>query len=1196
MKKQITIIFVIFSIMSIAFAQSSSSETSGSDFMRIDGHAASAAMGETGLLRLSSGNAIFDNPAALSETWSLAMTSTYSRWILETNYARFGIALPILRQKLVFGIGGTWLDYGTWDNDEWITTPGHTDQSEVSATDIAGRLGAGWRITHPSKNIQFGIGADAEYAYRSIGDASGGGLGIGGSFFFEPHPRLRLAGKVDRISLLKLSLSGGGASGEEEDLPLTIEGGAKWTAYKGSGTISGVDILASARRFGEDDLTFGGGAEIDFIDRIAFRTGWRSDESIFAPSLGLGLKIPVGKGHLLFDYAYTPYMEGVFEQRLSGHRFTLGLERESVTGFHLLEPIGIIKKGLCKYSCNETGKWRPVFQWTRAGIPKSQKIEERYLFELSRQKDFREENLLVKSILDFDSLAIARWCEYRPEIHLTEGDYHWRVYLVDSEGLPIIGAPENIASFTVWCENICFECPILIESISITNGFFEVDTVTYETWDIPTLPVVFFDRNENTIQPPTEHLGMTNPDWIEKTAPCDTICGSLLTDDYYNELIELLAGRLYRNPDVEFHLSGYSPERAEVAKPIDIEILQERTKKVRDALVASESGITSRVITIDPETYDIFEYRTPRVNIKEEQTSRGDENRRVEIEAIVSGGYGGPLVSTIEELQYSWIRGYAKRSESLLKANPDLILVAEVLVSPANMRGKTRKTRRHNAIDEAMAMSNALAESMRVALPQFSDRIFAWGDTVSQKVCENRVKLFLSPDRITYVPKTRVISIVSADERAKLLENRPTIEVGIAYPCPDSRRRALSWKLEIIPKIGGDAVIDWSGSGPPDEQILIQWDFMSKDGLYVDFREDYVARMTIIDAKEGAISATSERTMQIQANSSKRIDKILITVFNFDRTDPLSRVMEDRLGVVADKFIRDREYQKENQSELWISSDYVFEGHTCQLGARSHNEGLSQRRAEAEREKLIQLIIHDKQRSQRLAKALTVPVECLKERLEREFDAVGYAWDEPLADSRTPEGRTMNRRTYLSMSYSEERMPPGDRQLFWLAQAESLAISGDGAGAISAADSVFVYNPIGEIKARAFRAKADGLRLEGNFGDAAEYYNNSLAIMEDPFTASRLADIYRRLGKIDEAIAVIKPYADEDADAAYTLGETYLSQSEYRLAAEAYAKAVDLRPGIADADCKLLACLILSGQEVDESRRSLEQILKDCRR
>ena len=102
--------------------------------------------------------------------------------------------------------------------------------------------------------------------------------------------------------------------------------------------------------------------------------------------------------------------------------------------------------------------------------------------------------------------------------------------------------------------------------------------------------------------------------------------------------------------------------------------------------------------------------------------------------------------------------------------------------------------------------------------------------------------------------------------------------------------------------------------------------------------------------------------------------------------------------------------------------------------------------------------------------------------------------------------------------------------------------------------------------------------------------------MDDPFTASRLADVYRRLGKIDEAIGVIKPYADEDADAAYALGEIYLSQSEYSLAVEAYTNAVGLRPGIADADCKLLACLILSGQEVDESRRSLEQILKDCRR
>ncbi|MCK5843291.1 MAG: hypothetical protein KAG97_01205, partial [Victivallales bacterium] len=712
------------------------------------------------------------------------------------------------------------------------------------------------------------------------------------------------------------------------------------------------------------------------------------------------------------------------------------------------------------------------------------------------------ENILIKSILTFDSLEVERWCEYEPEIDLIEGDYSWRVYLVDPDGQPIIGAPENIASFTVQCEDVCNSCPAKIESVNIANGFLKVDTVTYETWDIPTLPVVFYDRNENAILPPTKHLGVTDPDWIKKTVPCDSVCGSLLNSNYYNDLIDLLAGRLQRNPNVEFHLAGYSPERLELIKPVDTELVRTRVQKVRDALVASQSGISERLIVEDPSTYDISEYRTPRVKTENERAARGDENRRVEIEAIVSGGYGGPLVSTVEEFEYSWVKPYAEKNGPLLDANPDLILVAEVLVSTANMPGQTRKMRRHNAIDEAMRMSNALAESMRVALPRFSERIFAWGDTVSRSVCENRIKLFVSPDRITYAPKTRIISVLSEDAQKRLMENRPTIDVKVKYPCPDSRERTLSWKLEILPKSGGDVVAEWSGNGPPEEAFTKTWDFCDKDGLYIDFREDYVVRVVLQDRIVGEISDISDGTMQIRADASKRIGKLLITVFSFDRTDPLSRVMEDRLGVVADKFIRDREYQREKRSELWISADYVFEGHTCQLGARSHNEELSDRRAEAEREKLIQFIIHDKKRSLRLARALTVPVDNLKERLGREFDAVGYAWNKPLADPRTPEGRTMNRRTYLSMSYSEVRMPPGDRQLFWLAQAESLAIAGDGEGAIVAAESVFAYGPAGEIKARAYRAKADGLKLKGNFGAAAEIYDSSLAIMDDPFTAS----------------------------------------------------------------------------------------------
>jgi len=575
-----------------------------------------------------------------------------------------------------------------------------------------------------------------------------------------------------------------------------------------------------------------------------------------------------------------------------------------------------------------------------------------------------------------------------------------------------------------------------------------------------------------------------------------------------------------------------------------------------------------------------------------------DENRRVEIRAVVTGDYQGTITTGIDNFDFSQIDEYSGLWSNALRNNPDFTLVVEVLVSPASMEGPTRRVRNYKALNLAMDASNAIADSLRRALPDYSDRVFAWGDTASFPRADNRVKVFLSADRIVYTPTSQTKDLLTKAGERVIEDNPPTVKVFVSYPCNDSRERTRSWKLSIAPKNSSEHFISWSGSGPPDEVIVQKWDFRNAQGRLIDFRESYVARMEVVDSHEGAISRTSRASLRMRAGSSKHTKKTLITIFEFDRTDPLSRVMVERLTSVADEYILQKEYIRSVRSSKQVVAEHIFQGHTCQLGSEEYNDTLSMGRAEIELEKLSLFINHDNSRLTRLCQATGVPKDEVRNYLAREFQHKGFSFSEPLADPRTPEGRTINRRTYLSITSYEIALSlsPGDKRMFWLAQAESLGYASDGQGMIVAADSVLSYNPDAEMRAMALRLKGEGYMLTGNFAMAENMLAQSYSLDSHPLTAVKLAEVQDKLGKKGEAKKTLSLIASDDADAAYTLAEMYFTSSEFSLAKKYYEIAIDIRPGINDAECKLLACLIILGEERDSQRRPLEKLLDDCRK
>ena len=817
-EKIVRIFILITAVSAVLFAQTST-RTSGADFLRIEGSAAGAALGETSLLNSSCADGIFANPAYLSEIWGLSATTSYGRWILESNYARLGLAVPILRQKLVLGAGSNFLDYGSWDNDNWLPS----GEPERSAMDFSGRFGVGWRITRLRSNIQFGVGADAEYVYRDLAGASGGGLGLGGGFYLEPFRTLKIAGRADHITVLPLKLDGGGASGDEEDLPMRLEGGVEFTPYTGQGFLRQVDLYASVRRMMEDDLTYGGGVGVNFLDRINLRAGWRSDRNIFAPSAGLGAEFPLGGGALALDYTYTPYIEDLFAQSLSGHRVTLSYESRAIKGFHLRFPIGMVKDA-CYNGYETDGTWEARFVWSRAGIPRGE-FEERYKFQLATHESFAPDRLLIDEILDYGEVEYGRLCSYNPGMELTEGDYYWRVYLVDGREKTVESAPENPAQFIVECEDtICR--PPAVTSLVVENAVAEVETVVYTEWDIPLVPVVFFDRNETRIVAPPRHDAVSDSTWNVKTIGAEPAYPDLFGANYYEDFFTLLAERLDSNPDVVLDVRGYSPVAEYKLTAEERSNAINRARSVREGITRAGSGIDGRVNLVDISEYNVCNPRIPWLAGGREYRARSDENRRVEIDARINGRYEGALITESGEVDFAEIREYAAGNRALMERNPDFVLVSEVLIPISEMKGRNRKMKRYNAIDRAMRLSSAIAESIRVELPEYADRIYAWGDTLSGSYEHDRVKVFVSPDRVTYEPRENVRSRINESDRAKIAAAPPTFTAETEYPCKEeSRRRVRGWEMRVADARTGRVVRSWGGSGAPPAMVVKESDY-----------------------------------------------------------------------------------------------------------------------------------------------------------------------------------------------------------------------------------------------------------------------------------------------------------------------------------------------------------------------------------
>lgn len=106
-----------------------------------------------------------------------------------------------------------------------------------------------------------------------------------------------------------------------------------------------------------------------------------------------------------------------------------------------------------------------------------------------------------------------------------------------------------------------------------------------------------------------------------------------------------------------------------------------------------------------------------------------------------------------------------------------------------------------------------------------------------------------------------------------------------------------------------------------------------------------------------------------------------------------------------------------------------------------------------------------------------------------------------------------------------------------------------------------------------------------------------IIVLEDPLTAAEHVDLgvaYERKGELDLARREYESALRKDRKlyrARLNLGNVFLAKKEYGKAREEYLRALDLRPGDAEATNNLSWAAIFSGEGIDEALGRMEAVV-----
>jgi len=292
MKRVLSLMVGIGVLLASTYVMAGSPGSKGAVFLKLGQGARANAMGESFSAVADDINALYWNPAGISQIKERQATFMYSDWLEEIKYNYLAYVHPTQIMGGIMGGAMTLLDSGSIDK----YGPGPTDkQGTYDSKDIAVAISYGKEMM-PNCSL----GATLKYIQMKIDKEKSTGLGLDVGCLYKPQiENLTLGAVMQNFGpKLKAFVS------EKDSLPLNFKVGGAYKLLDKTLTLS-LDI-----NFPSDNHTnFNLGVEYWFKEMIAIRAGYKSltkDELKSSDlTFGAGFRLP-GTG-IGLDYAYCDY-------------------------------------------------------------------------------------------------------------------------------------------------------------------------------------------------------------------------------------------------------------------------------------------------------------------------------------------------------------------------------------------------------------------------------------------------------------------------------------------------------------------------------------------------------------------------------------------------------------------------------------------------------------------------------------------------------------------------------------------------------------------------------------------------------------------------------------------------------------------------------------------------------------------------
>ncbi len=292
---------IIFVMSSHAFAAiNKNAGTTGADFLKIGVDSRASGMGDSFVaIADNAGGALYFNPAGLIQNIQKEISTTYSEWFEDIDFAFVGIKTPYGKKSAFgFGIAALKSDNIPKTVADSSTSTGFRQTGTMDIHDIALTLGFARKVFASKENNKTGyLGFNFKFIQRKL-SKSAFAMAMDAGLLYKDIPFM--GDTIDYGIVVQNVGTQIQFEDEKDSLPLTVRTGISaeiWQSYK-SNTLFAFDVIYPT----DNTMCYNLGFEYNYKEVISLRAGYKINNDAVSITTGLGLNV----GNYLLDYSFVP--------------------------------------------------------------------------------------------------------------------------------------------------------------------------------------------------------------------------------------------------------------------------------------------------------------------------------------------------------------------------------------------------------------------------------------------------------------------------------------------------------------------------------------------------------------------------------------------------------------------------------------------------------------------------------------------------------------------------------------------------------------------------------------------------------------------------------------------------------------------------------------------------------------------------